>query len=409
MNLISALKSSVLIGADAFNDAVGGPQPFTRSTKRDPAGEFDDDMARRDAIAAAAEAELHAFVRDGVFFAELPNSLGDACIWQGVYTAMCVMRWNVTKTSEDHEAMVDACWALSRYLYPTGAGSSILVRGAVPQSLEHDFFHVDANNNAHYFTDGYLGQTYVYRDDASLDSLLGAMFGAAIVQRFGDVLARSAIAWPLSLFCGGFEASGRRLTNRDGSPTKYGDCSPGIFQAPVRILAGVLPSLLCGCAAARASAQKYAPEFATTDTQIPGKISYVNAHLAILASLSYLAAAKIGDHGYEQVSEGVRRLMDKYADAGNSFLVYAAKCLGVKPTQAQLDKADKVMLEFPIGPKPKMSLSANLPPALQPVPVWQRPPCDVVWQRNPYTSSGSESFAYTRLDYLLSHYFQRSL
>lgn len=410
LSMLSRLKSAILVGADVFNDVVGGPQPFTRSTQRDPAFTGGDDMARRDAIAAAAEAELAGFVSDGSFFCQTPNDLGDACIWQGMYTAMTALRFRLKDTPENRKALSDATWALSRYFYPTGPGEAILVRGAVPQALEHKFFHVDPNNGAHYFTDAMGGQTtYVYRDDASLDSLLGAMFGVAMVRRFGTIGARATLELPVGRFSHSFAKSGYRLTNRDGSFTRYGDCSLGFAQAPVRILAAALPSLVSGDSNWKDIARAYGPEFSTTDTQVPGRISYVNAHLAMLANLTFLAAAPAGAPGYEHARAGVRRLLDKYADTGNSFLVYAAALLGVSPTQSQKDKAEKVLLEFPIGPKPKAGLNSSTAPALQPVPVWQRPPCDYIWQRSPYPYAGSESHAYNRLDYLIAHYLQRSL
>lgn len=412
MNLLSVLKATVLKAADGFNATVGGPQPFTRRAIPDPSGHFVDDMTRRDYIAAQAEAELERFVRDGVFFAELPNSLGDAAIWQGVYTAMTAMRWAARPSVGSQQAMLAAATALSRFFYPTGPGVSVLVRGAVPQALEGSFFSVDPNNGAHYFTDGYLGPVYAYRDDASLDSLLGVMFGAAIVARFGDAPSRAVLAGPLTRFAAGFKAAGYRLTNRDGSPTRYGDCSPGFAQAPVRVLAAALPSLLAGTDDWRAIAATFAPEFATTDTQIPGKISYVNAHLAMLANLTWIAAApQRGSRpapGTVEAADGLRKLLEKYSDTGNAFLVHAAARLGVIPTQSQKDKADKTLIEFPLGAKPAAGLNSSVAPSLQPVPVWQRPPADVIWQRSPYPYSGSETLAYNRMDYLLAHYFQRS-
>lgn len=411
MNLLSLMKATVLSGADIFNAAVGGPQPFTRRRYVDPSVEFSDDMARRDAIASFAEAELAAFVRNGVYVAQKPNDMGDCAIWQGVYTAMTVMRWTAKPSAETRQAMQAATEALARYFYPTGPGQAILVRGAMPQALEHDLFHIDPNHAARYFTDTCAGTVYAYREDASLDSLLGVMFGAAFVGRFGDSAARAALAEPLALFANGFEREGFRLTNRDGSPTTYGNCAPGFFQAPVRNLAAALPSLVAdgpNGAAWRGIAQKYGREFATTDTQVPGRISWVNAHLAMLANLTFVCAAPVTAPGFGPACAGLRTLVDKYADAGNAFLIYAAARLGLEVKPSQRDKADKVLIEFPLGAKPNAGLNSSVAPALQPVPVWQRPPCDVIWQRNPYAYSGSESHDYNRLDYLIAHYFQRS-
>jgi hypothetical protein len=406
--LLSILKSGLLSAADGFNGLVGGPQPFNRAALRDPSASFADDMARRDAIAAAAELELSGFVKDGVFVAALPNDLGDCAIWQGVYTAMCTMRWSAKPNAENQAAMLAAANALARYFYSTSVGTSILVRGAMPLALEGTFFSVDPANASRYFTDNYAGVPYVYREDASLDSLLGVMFGAAIVARFGDAPSRAALSSVLGSFSFGFTRAGFKITNRDGSPTTYGDCSPGFIQAPVRTLAGALPSLVAGDNTWQWIARSFAPEFSTTDTQAPGKISYVNAHLAILANLTFVCAAPAGSPGVGEAADGLRALLSKYEDVGNSFLVYAAARLGVAPRQSAKDKADKVLVEFPIGPKPKKGFNDSVAPAMQPVPVWQRPPADVIWQRSPYPYSGSDSKAYNRLDYLLAHYFSRS-
>lgn len=409
--LLSGVKALALAGADVLTGAVGGPSRFTRAVVPDPADSFFDAMTRRDALAAAAEEELARFVHGGVFFAQDPNDLGDAAIWQGVYAAMTALRWHVRPTPASRKALQEAAEALSRYFYPTGPGESVLMRGAVPQALEGTAFRVDPTQGGHYFTDGYLGQPYVYRDDASLDSLLGAMFGAAIVQRFGHSGARSVLETPLESFAHAFEKDGYRLTNRDGSRTRHGDCRPGFFQAPVRTLAAALPSLMAGSPVApswRAIARAHAPEFVRTDTQLPGRVSWVNAHLAILANLAYVAAAPSDAPGIEHARAGVRVLLDKYADAGNAFLVHAARLLGVQPTQRQLDQADKILLEFPLGAKPRAGHYPDATAASQPVPVWQRPPSDIVWQRDPYQHRGSEPHAYTRLDYLIAHYCSRS-
>jgi hypothetical protein len=410
--ILSWLKSAALAGVNGIDGLLGGPQPFTRAAIPDPAGTFPDDMARRDAIAAAAEAELAGFVRDGVFVQAIPNDLGDCCIWQGVYTAMATMRWAAKPGPDTQAAMLAAATALSRYFYATGPGTSIICRGAMPVSLEGDLsgglFHLDQTNAAQYWTDTIDGVVYAFREQASLDSMLGALFGAAVVNRFGDAPSRAVLAGPLGRFTFGFTQAGYRITNRDGSVTQYGDCAPGFFQAPVRVLAAALPSLVAGSNDWGQLARAYAPEFGTTDTQAPGKISWVNAHLAMLANLTYVCAAPAGALGSGQAADGVRSLLSKYEDAGNSFLVYAAARLGVTPRQSAKDKADKVLIEFPLGPKPKAGLNSSAAPAMQPVPVWQRPPADYIFQRSPYPYSGSDPAAYTRLDYLIAHYFSRS-
>jgi hypothetical protein len=346
MSLLSFAKSLLLSGADAFNATIGGPQPFTRAPEPDPSAAFRDDMTRRTAIAVGAERELEAFVRDGSFFCMRPNDLGDAAIWQGVYLAMTAVRWGVEPSIDRAKSMRAAATATARYL-----DGGILYRGAVPRSLEGECFHRDPTKG--YFDVG----GWVYRDDASLDSLLGVMLGAAFVMRFGDEVSRSILCEPLKIFAARFKADGYRLVRRDGTPTTYGDCRPGVFQAPVRVLAAALPSLVAGTPDWRAIATAYAPEFSTTDTQVPGRISYVNAHLAMLANVAFVAAVPTRTSfkapGHAEAEDGLRRLVAKYADAGNSFVVMAARALGVSVPQSARDKAAKVLVEFPVGPKPK--------------------------------------------------------
>ena len=408
MILASFFKKIVLSGMDDMNELLGGPQPFTRAQIVDPSQSFADDASRRAAIASSAETEIVNFVSNGSFVQELPNDLGDTAIWQGVYTAMCVMRWCARPGDDTQALMLQAATAMSKYFYTTPSLRTIAVRGAFPSSLQGDksnggsgLFHVDPGNAIQYFTDG----AYTYREQASLDSLMGLMFGAAIINRFGDAPSKSVLAGPLTAFSKSFTAAGYNITNRDGSVTKYGNCAPGFTQAPVRILAATLPSLVAGLTDWQVLAKNYAPEFSTTDTQIPGKISYVNADLSILASLAYACAAPAGAPGLSSVVSGLKSLMGKYADSGNSFLIYACARLGIKPSLGQMAKAAKVLNEFPIGPKPQISLSTDNVDSLQPVPVWQRVQSDVIWQRSPYPFYGKEYYnQYNRMDFLIAHY-----
>ena len=394
--MLSFLKSIILSGADVFNKVVGGPAAFTRPAIPDPSQVFPNDEARLDAIMGSAEVELASFVRDGVFQTNLPTALEDSAIWQGVYAAMTAVRWRLNQSLPNQLAMREAAVALARHLH-----DGILCRGALPQELRQDFFVQDANAK-YYFENG-----CIYCEDASLDSLLGVMFGCSVVARFGDEASKVSLALPLQLFSDAFAQHGFKITNRDGSCTTYGDCSPGFFQAPVRNLAAALPSLVSGGCAWQGIARKYGDEFRATDTQIPGKISYVNAHLAILANLTYACAAQQGAPGRNDAIEGLHVLMGKYADAGNSFLIHAAAALGTVPNPSQLAKADKVLLEFSVGPKPTQGLNGQAPPALQPVPVWQRPGADVFWQRNPYTCWNTDRQRYSRLDFLVAYYFRK--
>lgn len=393
MSFLSLLKSLLLKGVDAAN---GRPAKFDRDFKPDPSATFADETSRRLAIEQFAELELRDFVSDGTFSCALPNDLGDAAIWQGVYTAMCVFRWKLYGGDGAHEAMVQAAKALSKYLH-----FGTLVRGAMPSFLEGRLFVVDPTKIRYYFT--YDG--YTFREDASLDSLVGIMFGIAAVKRFGDAKALEPIISPLGLFAQRFAADGFRLTNRDGSRTTYGDCAPGVIQAPVRIMAAALPSTLADRFEWEAIAKAYGPEFATPDTQVPGKMSWVNAHLAILATCAYIMGTDKGDPGRTQAFNGLASLVGKYADSGNAFLVAMALMIGDRPVGPDAYvKMNKTLGEFPLGGKLRAVVGEGS--AAQPIPMWQRPPADVAWQRSPYTKGGATDQRLNRLDYLLAHFIQ---
>lgn len=383
MSVLKAIALSLLDRApEAFTRApllaVGAPSP--------------------EALLASAEDELQAYVAGGCYAHARPVDLGDACIWQGVYTAMCVHRWRVTRTEDARLLMVEAAAALSKYVR-----RGVLHRGAVPAALVGALYTKD-HTKVYVEEDG-----YVYEDDASLDSLLGFSYGAASVLTHGDDGSRHALTASLRDLSARFVQDGHRLVRRDGSPTKYGDCRPGFFQAPVRILAACLPPLLSDHGTLwRPIAQRYGPEFAAPDTQVPGKPSWVNAHLAMLAALAYVTMTKDGDPGRSDARRGLRTLLDKYAATGNAFLVFGCRAARVPISGEEEDLAEKALSEFPLRKSHVQQAPANT----QPTPIHLRPRADVVWQRNPYEQGerwdeAEDPTRYNRMDFLLAYYLSK--
>ena len=388
MILLSKIKTMALRAVDALNPHR--PYFDRPSAPEEPSIPIED-------LATSAEIELEDFVRDGVFIAQKPNDMGDACIWQGVYTAMCVQRWRHKKTAAAQKLMLAASRALAMYVR-----WGVVNRGAMPKSLEGEFFHRDPSKK--YLNDS---NGYVYRDDASLDSLLGFCYGAATILRYGDMQSKKAIERSCSELSIVFSKKGYRLINNDETQTKYGNCSPGVFQAPVRIMAACLPSLLAGKDDWRHIAGSYAPEFKTPDTQIPRKMSWVNANLAILATLSYAMLTKGEEPGHREAHVGLSDLLGKYANAGNAFLIFGARAVDCAITANERDIGLKVLSEFSLSGKP---MSNKEPVNSQPTPVHLRPRFDVVWQRSPYEQGGGEhpEVRLNRMDFLIAYYLYRN-
>ena len=388
MRLLSNMKAMVLRAVESLS----APRPyFDRPTDPEKL-----DVSLED-IAKSAERELEDFVRDGAFFAQKPNDLGDACIWQGVYTAMCVQRWRYEKSPAAKKLMREAAKALA--MYPRWG---VLNRGAVPKALEGQFFHRDP-------TKRYLNDSngYVYRDDASLDSLLGFCYGAATIVRYGDQGTKDVVAKAFFELSVNFSRNGYRLINNDETFTKYGNCALGLFQAPVRVMAACLPSLLAGQDDWRKIAARHAPEFKTPDTQIPKKMSWVNAHLAILATLSYLMLTKAEDPGHREAQLGLNALLGKYVHAGNAFLIFGAVAADCLITANERELGVKVLSEFSLAGKPWSEPGPINP---EPTPVHRRPRLDVVWQRSPYEQGGGEhpDVRLNRMDFLMAYYLHRN-
>ena len=250
--MLSLFKSILLRGVDLVN---GSPRAFTRPLLVDPAIPFLNVDSHLGNVMAAAEHEIDSFTKDGVFVAQKPNDLGDAAIWQGVYTAMTVMRHLAVPFRENQERKISAAKALARYI-----NRGVLCRGAMPVALEGTLFHRDPSKT-YYDEDG-----FVFREDASLDSLVGVMFGAAIANRFGGPEVAAILAGPLKEFSARFTKDNFKLISRDGKPTTHGNCTPGVIQASVRIIASALPSLVSGGEEWKGIAGRFAPEFAVPDT-----------------------------------------------------------------------------------------------------------------------------------------------
>ena len=398
MNIFSWLKVQALAAIDRFNSKNEPFQDFTRSIEQKPPFL----TAQEEWLAHLAE-----FYRLGLadfttadheLFQEVrPNSLGDLCIWQGVYSAYCSLSKGPLGEN-----------GLARYVSPEG----FLHRGVAPHGAP--WFTVDPSKV--YQDDG----SWVTRDDASLDSLLGFLFGVAMASRTKRMTP--ALCGAMKRLASRFVADGYRLKNPDGSFTTYGDCRPGVVQAPVRNLAATLVAYwgeACGAPTPgwRDICKSYGGEFSRTETHVLWKHAWYNDHLAMLATCAGFMADAAWFSGCRA---GLDVLLTKHAKAGNAFLIFMDDYLepnSISPgKRARLDNANLVLLEFsdtmaPNGKRAGTVKNEGYPAfmwggqrmARQPVPAWRRPPADYFWQRNPYSLEGSSSENYSGLDFLLAY------
>jgi hypothetical protein len=332
------------------------------------------------------------------------DALGDACTWQGVYTAFCVL---ARSKGYDYRG----AWHLARMVTKDG----VLLRGAVPSGTP--WFVMDTGNKQFIHDDGLM----IRRDDASLDSLAGFCFGAAMALHMDRCPVELTAA--IDRLATRMLQDGYRLKNMDGSNTKYGDCRPGLIQAPVRTLAAAVVARLGEQVGAvnRSTAKKlcdrYGREFARTESHLLWNHPWANDNLALMLTASALLLEK--DFG--DARKGMEILRDKAMLYGNSFAIYLAKFCGLGLSLDGLSVASKIMCEFTDSPAPNGKSSCTTTNegypsvmfhgqrvATQPVPVWRRPNTDFIWQRSPYSLEGTDGNNYPGLDYLVAYFLREN-
>ncbi len=412
--MIYSLKSKLLGLVDRVNARVDPFEPLTRPLDL-PVGE-QDSPDRLERLAEYYESDLRKYTFDrGTFYTHMvPNDLGDMCIWQGVYAAMCARREQAAGPDASHRSATEkAVFGLMLFV------NDRLVRGVIPHEYvgQGKPFVIDTSKPDQYWHDGDL----LFKDDASLDSLAGWLYGVATAISLDMTTQeqRNAIA----RYCQQFIKDRYRLRNRDNSPTRFGDCRPGFFQAPVRTLATVtilrMGELLTGSDFGwRKMARRFSAEFARTETHVPGRVDWENANLAVLINSAYAMVAPEAAPGGREARDGLRNLLRKERAWGNAFLVNQCRALGIEVPAEQLRVADKILREFPLGPGnpkipavvkgegPSIKVSGERC-ARQALPPWRRPPADFVWQRNPFVLDGGTEARYNGLDLLIAYYLVR--
>jgi len=335
-------------------------------------------------------------VRHGgrLFLHETPNDMGDLCIFQGIYTGTKVLEAAVYPTSEKIAARDRAVEGLRLYTQPH------LVRGVSVMGASREFYIDDPTWDKFYFE----RNGYWIREDASVDSFSGWLFGMACAIKYGDPndvkVRENIIAYGNLLGDDGYV-----LRNRDRRVTRYGKIKPGIFQAPSINLAMAGFYRMTEAAGQpndrwKIIAKKYCKDFAKTETHWLGKRKWHNDHMAILFGLTYMMVSEDGDPGREEARAGLERLIKKNEKMGNAFLIHAARMVGISVPLRQIEIADQVLSEFSLSTTPpngKMPVErinsgdietveyGNEKIARTPLPIWKRPAHEHFWQRNPFS------------------------
>jgi len=359
------------------------------------------------AEAMRADLERTFLIEDGkLLVLNRPDShLGDVCLWQGVYAATAIFEWRLLPTERNLKAAEAAFDGLA--LLATKGNP--LARSIYPASLQTEpggiQYHRDENRQ--------------WKEDASIDSTAGWMFGMAVALRFLPSRRAAALA-ELRKYADALIASGYRLENSDGTPTRFHRVGGAWLNSPV----GVLTTMTALRALAHTpGGEQYLREWARFRRErqdrwaafASGPALWRNqttnhniAHLALSAAL--LVEDDLDTGG--RYANGLARLERLTFHEGNSFWIYlsiwtlddfrvrrrtlpAAAAAWLAGRNDHLARARPAMFEWnypenkmraerlnserseiefvkwPFGPRtPK-----------RPIPVWQRPASDFVWQR----------------------------
>lgn len=370
--------------------------------------------ARRDprplhAQAAAMQAALDRdfLVEDGklLLLDTPPVSVGDVCLWQGVYTAGAVFAW-VLDPSDETRAKAEAAFDGLAMLASRGKP---IVRALYPGDLETEPGGIQFRHQS----------GWKWKEDASVDSASGWMFGMVVVWRFFPPKREEALA-QLKKYADTLRLNGYRLRNSDGTPTRYSSAGGSLVNSPV----GVLTTMAALRILSREpDGEVYAAEWARFRRQrqdrwgafASGPILWRNvttnhniAHLGLASAL--LVEDDPASAG--RYANGLSRLGEMTTHEGNSFWIYlslwvmrdfesrggklppgAAAWFGGKEDHAARARPAMYEWDYPASKEKKPVSNAGradlvwtrwlLGPRTpkRPIPVWQRPAADFVWQR----------------------------
>ncbi|MEK6543948.1 MAG: hypothetical protein AABZ44_05880, partial [Elusimicrobiota bacterium] len=354
------------------------------------------------------------FLKDDrrLFWSQVPNDIGDMAIWHGYYLAYRAFEYATTRSSSSLHHLRKALDGESLLL--AGYGKAYLVRGVDPAGG-------DAEKHRH----AHQGTPYDWVDDASGSSLTGTVFGLYCAWRYGPSdVRRQARDLTLKL-TKEFIRNKFKLTNSNGSYTRWGDCSRDDWIIdPSRILTATallnFASLISDDPDIAKERQRY--EESATVRRIAGRAEahllwyakHYHQHLAYM-SFFVLMDCEQNDKARERFwMRFYQKLFRKYLHQGNSFFIYLSASQ-FPIDQGSLAKAKQTLQEFSFPKKKNYNADMsnfNIKMAgrwsTQPLPVWRRPSTDIVWQRSPNTLKGGNTEKhYSGVDFLVAYWMGR--
>lgn len=359
--------------------------------------------------AAAMEKALREdfLIEDGkLLVLSRPDShLGDVCLWQGVYAAATALQWHLSPSTQsltESEAAFEGLALLA-------SRGSPLARSIYPASLQTE------PGGIQYYREG----DWQWKEDASIDSTAGWMFGVVTIIRFLPSRREAAITL-LRGYIDTLIENGYRLKNSDGSVTRYHRVGGALVNSPV----GVLTTLAgLRVLAGQPGGEVYQNELrrfkrwrqdrwgAYASGPSPRRNMTTNhniGHLALAAALMTEDDPVSGG----RYANGLARLGRLTIHEGNSFWIYlslwaledyktrggelppaASRWLAGK--EAHFARALPAMYEwnYPHNKKGRERINSERSEInwvrwpfgrktpKRPIPVWQRPATDFLWQR----------------------------
>lgn len=365
-----------------------------------------------------------------------PSQVGDVCLWQGVFAAEAALRASLDGAPSSRAraaAALDGLGALTSRGRP-------LARSFYPASLPIEspgrWYGRDADNQ--------------WKEDASVDSLAGWVFGLALAAELSPELRPRALRLAAG-FAAALRGAGYRLRNSDGTETRYGKVGGALLNSPtgvlstmtvLRLAARADPSGPWEAEHARFVAQGQDRWGAYGSGPALWRNSTTNHNIAFLA-LSAAVLTEADPARRTVYARGLVRLSRLTEKMGNSFWTYLTLwtlaragygdpsedgevSLWLARRRDHVARARVAMLEwdYPANkvkrevvnstrrdlPSGRWPLSGRLAPR-QPLPLWQRPPADFVWQRTAYSLDdwvgyrGDPPQRFSPLDFLAAYRF----